>query len=1150
MKEKVIPGDFEMADFAHLHVHTEYSLLDGASRIESLLDAAVEKGFEEIAITDHGVMYGVIDFYKAAKKRGIKPIIGCEVYVAPRTMYDKEPRKDHNQYHLVLLAENNTGYSNLVYMVSKAFTEGFYYKPRVDMDLLRQRSEGLIALSACLAGEIPFYLTEGNYQRAKELCLQYNEIFGEGNFFLELQDHGIEEQRSVNEGLFKLSHETGIPLVATNDVHYVEREDADAHDVLLCIQTGKTLQDTNRMRFATDEFYLKTETEMRRLFPDCEECFTNTKAIAQRCNVEFEFGTLHLPEYKVPEGYTLDSYLEEQCEQRLTTRYPEPDQRVKDRLKYELGVIKQTGFSGYFLIVADVIQHAKDKGIPVGPGRGSAAGSLVAYVMGITDLDPLKYDLLFERFLNPERVNPPDIDTDFCFERRGEIIEYISEKYGSDHVCQIAAFGTMAAKAAIRDVGRVMGVPYPEVDKISKLVPNEIGITIKKALEISPELQRMHQEDDTVRRIIDMAMAIEGLPRHVSTHAAGLVISHEPLTTYVPLQKTSEGSVSTQFPMRTVEELGLLKMDVLGLRTLTVIGDALERIRESHGVEVDLSNLPLEDSKTYEMLGRGESIGVFQLESSGMRQILKNLRPERFEDLIALVALYRPGPLGSGMVEDFIARKHGEVPVEYPHPSLEVLLKETYGVILYQEQVMRISSELAGFTLGQADLLRRAMGKKKPEIIAQQRKNFLEGAEKNNVDAHVAGTIFDLMAHFAGYGFNKSHSAAYALIAYQTAWLKANYPVEFMASLLSSIMDNPDKVPLYMEECKSLGINILPPDVNESSEDFSVNNGQIRFGLAAVKNVGRNAINAILEARKDGPFRSIQDFCERVDMHLITRRMIESLIKCGAFDSLGLNRRQLMSVVERCIEAGHRLQADRCLGQVSLFDVVSADFEPQITVEEMEEYPPSEILSMEREILGFYISGHPMEVYRSKIDRFISHHIAELENAKDGESVVVAGIAANIKTTVTKKKEMMAYLTLEDTTGSAEVLVFPKTYNQYSQMLEAEKVLLVKAIVRRQEEELKLSCEAIQEVDENLFKDEEQSLGEKLFLKLNDCEDIDRLLLNIRGVFSRHPGSCPVYLDFGNGEVLRIDGKLWVNISQDLISDLFHLCGANNVILG
>lgn len=1139
-----------MGNFAHLHVHTEFSLLDGAARIKSLIDSAAEKGFEELAITDHGVMSGVIDFYKAAKERGIKPIIGCEVYVAPRTMQDREARKDQNQYHLVLLAENQKGYSNLVYLVSKGFIDGFYYKPRVDLDLLRRHSEGLIALSACLAGEIPFHLMEGDYVKAKEISLKYNDIFGQGNFYLELQDHGIKEQGPVNEALLRLSQETGIPLVATNDVHYVEREDAAAHDVLLCIQTGKILEDRNRLQFPTDEFYLKTEEEMRELFSFSEASISNTKEIAKRCNLDFDFNTLHLPEYKVPDGYSLDSYLEEQCLQQLHRRFPNPAEKIYKRLHYEIDIIQKMGFSGYFLIVADVIQHAREKGIPVGPGRGSAAGSLVAYVLGITDLDPLKYDLLFERFLNPERVNMPDIDSDFCFERRGEIIEYVSQKYGSDHVAQIVAFGTMAAKAAIRDVGRVMGVPYPEVDKISKLVPNEIGININKALEMSSELQRSYKEDDTVRTIIDMAIAIEGLPRHASTHAAGVVISQEPLTNYIPLQKSSEGNITTQFPMGTVEELGLLKMDILGLRTLTVIGDTLQRIQQSYGIDVNLSEISLEDRKTYEILMRGESVGVFQLESSGMRSILKNLRPERFEDLIALVALYRPGPLGSGMVEDFIARKHGVVPVEYPHPSLEPLLKETYGVILYQEQVMRIASEFAGFSLGKADLLRRAMGKKKPEIIANQRKDFLIGAGENNVSDDTAGKIFDLMAHFAGYGFNKSHSAAYALIAYQTAYLKANYPVEFMASLLSSIMDNPDKVPLYMEECKSLGINILPPDVNKSLVDFTVSDGQIRFGLAAVKNVGRNAINAIIKARQEGAFKSLQDFCERVDLHVITKRMVESLIKCGAFDSLGLNRKQLMSVFDRCMEAGHRLQADKDLGQVSLFEGSAGDFKSTILVEEMEDYPPPQILSMEREILGFYISGHPMEGFRSRTEKFISHHIAELDHAKDGESVIISGIVTNVKASVTKRKEMMAYVTLEDTTGSVVVIVFPKAYNKYAPLLNTENVLLVKASLSQQEEERRLFCDSVSEVNEELLKESEvQTYPGKLFVKLSECDDLDKLLLRIKGVISRYPGGSPVYLDFGTGKVLRIDGKLWVSITQELMADLSLLCGTRNVIL-
>lgn len=1142
-----------MGTFAHLHVHTEYSLLDGSARIKNLIRSAKEKGFEEIAITDHGVMYGVVDFYKEAQKEGIRPVIGCEVYVAQRTMQDKEARKDQNQYHLVLLAENNTGYRNLVYIVSCAFIDGFYYKPRVDAQLLAEHSEGIIALSACLAGEIPTFIMEGDYKKAKETALKYNEIFGQGNFYLELQDHGIQEQGPVNEALLQISKETGIPLVATNDVHYVEREDAAAHDVLLCIQTGKTLQDENRMRFATDQFYLKTEEEMRRLFPSVEECITNTREIAQRCSVEFDFESRHLPHYQVPEGYTLSSYLRKLCRDRLPMRFPEADETIHERLEYELNIIEEMGFPGYFLIVADVIQHAKEVGIPVGPGRGSAAGSLVAYVMGITELNPLEYDLLFERFLNPERVTMPDIDTDFCFERRGEIIEYISQKYGSDHVAQIIAFGTMAAKAAIRDVGRVMGVPYPEVDKISKMVPYEIGITIEKALEISSELQRHYAENDTTRKIIDMAKAVEGLPRHASTHAAGLVISQEPLTAYLPLQKTTEGGVSTQFPMGTVEELGMLKMDILGLRTLTVIGDALQWVKEVHDIQLDLSTLPLENKETYEMLSRGESIGVFQLESSGMRTILKNLRPERFEDLIALVALYRPGPLGSGMVEDFIARKHGEVPVEYPHPKLEQLLEETYGVILYQEQVMRIASELAGFSLGKADLLRRAMGKKKPEIIAGQRKDFIEGASKNNVDPETAGKIFDLMAHFAGYGFNKSHSAAYALIAFQTAYLKAHYPVEFMAALLTSIMDNPDKVPLYMEECKALGINILPPDVNKSLVDFTVSEGQIRFGLAAVKNVGRNAIQAIIDARQEGPFKSLQDFCERVDLHVMTKRMLESLIKCGAFNSFGgLNRKQLMTIAERCMEAGHQLQADKSLGQVSLFDVVAEDFEPAIQVEEMEDFPPGEILSMEREILGFYISGHPMENYRPAIDKYISHHIGELDHVKEGESVIIAGIVTKLKTSITKRKEMMAYVTLEDTTGNAVILVFPQAYEKYSSFLAEEAALLVKAKVSLQEDERRLFCESVTDVETVLSQpDEEQSFSGKLWIKLSGCEkNLDSLLPAIRGIILRYPGGCPVYLDFGNGSALRFDGKLWVNITQNLMSDLALLCGTDSIVLG
>ncbi|KUK10311.1 MAG: DNA polymerase III, alpha subunit [Clostridia bacterium 41_269] len=1138
-----------MEKFVHLHVHTEYSLLDGLAQIDKLIDATARKGFSQIAITDHGVMYGVVKFFKAAKERGIKPIIGSEVYVAQRRMQDKEPGKDQNQYHLVLLAENQEGYRNLVRLVSEAFINGFYYKPRVDRELLSKYSRGLIALSACLAGEIPSLILNNDYDGAKRKALEYKEIFGERNFFLELQDHGLAEQKIVNEALIKLSEETGIPLVATNDVHYIEKEDAPVHDVLLCIQTGKTLQDEDRLRFPTDNFYLKTSEEMEQIFGNTGNCLSNSVEIAQRCNVEFDFKTMHLPHYRVPEGYTLDSYLEHLCWERLKQRYPNPSEEVIKRLKYELQIISQMGFSGYFLIVQDLVQFAKKRNIPVGPGRGSAAGSIVAYILGITNIDPLKYDLLFERFLNPERVNMPDIDIDFCFERRGEIIEYVAEKYGNEHVAQIATFGTMAAKAAIRDVGRVMGIPYPDVDKIAKLVPNELGITIKKALEESPELQQLYQEDEIVKRIIDMASQIEGLPRHASIHAAGIVISKEPLMDIVPLQRTSEGIITTQFPMTTIEELGLLKMDILGLRTLTVIGDTIKRIKENRGLEVDISKIPLDDARTYEMLGNGESIGVFQLESPGMRTLLKNMKPEKFEDLIALVALYRPGPLGSGMVEDFVARKHGEVPIEYLHPSLEPLLKETYGVILYQEQVMRIASELAGFSLGEADLLRRAMGKKKPEIIASRKKAFIEGAKKNGVDEETASKIFDLMAHFAGYGFNKSHSAAYALIAYQTAYLKANYTIEYMTSLLSSVMDNPDKVPVYMEETKRLGISILPPDVNKSLDDFTISEGGIRFGLAAIKNVGRSAIKEILCARKGGLFKSLEDFCQRVDLHVISKRVLESLIKSGAFDSINPNRRQLLMIMDSCMESAHRVQEDRERGQVSLFDVIGEDNSLNIEVPEVEEFSLNEILSMEREYLGFYISGHPLDNYKTYIEKAATHRICDLEGLADGERVTIGGMIVNIRKIITKKKEIMATITIEDLTGKIDVIVFPGAFNKYGHLLNEHSPVIVEASVGLREEELKLFCEKLMPADGEAADEDDIGNVRSLVLKLNSSWDIEDKMLKIRSVLEKYSGENPVYLIIGKNKAVKVNRNLWVDNSEDLIAQLNSVCGSSNVML-
>jgi len=1129
--------------FVHLHVHSEYSLLDGAARLEKLVSRAKELGMTALALTDHGVMYGVVQFYKLAKKHGIKPIIGCEVYLARRSRLDKEANKDDSPYHLVLLAENMTGYKNLMVLVSKAFIEGFYYKPRVDKQLLREYSEGLIALSACLAGEIPLLLQDGQMEVAKQVAKEMQEIFGPGNFFLELQDHGLEGQASVNRHLVQLSEELNIPLAATNDVHYVMREDTRIHEVLLCIQTGKTLSDTGRMDFGSGEFYLKSREEMEMLFGEHPEALDNTTLIAGRCQVEFDFGSLHLPYYQVPQGYDLDTYLLSLCRKGLEERYERVREEHRARLEYELKIIKEMGYSGYFLIVWDLVNFARNKGILVGPGRGSAAGSLVAYCLGITDIDPLQYGLLFERFLNPERVSMPDVDIDFCFERRGEVIEYVAQKYGSDHVAQIITFGTMAARAAIRDVGRVLGMSPGQVDKVAKLVPNELGITIDRALQANHVLRERYETEEQIKELVDLARAIEGMPRHASTHAAGVVIARERLTNYVPLQTTSEKGITTQFPMNTVEELGLLKMDILGLRTLTVMNHTLRLVKENRGMDLDLKRIPLDDRAVFDLLSRGDTIGVFQLESSGMRTILRSLKPEQFPDVIALVALYRPGPLGSGMVDDFIGRKHGETPVSYLHPALEPILRETYGVILYQEQVMHIASSLSGFTLGEADLLRRAMGKKKPEVIAGLREKFIQGAEARGIARETAAKIFDLMEYFAGYGFNKSHSAAYALVAYQTAYLKAHYPVEFMCALLTSIMNNPDKVPLYIEECRQIDIGILPPDVNESRADFTVVDNKIRFGLAAVKNVGRGAIKSIIQAReKDGRFKTLTDFCQRVDLRQVNRRVLESLIKCGAFGSLGLNRAQLLAILDSCLEAAQRYQRDRSQGQVSLLDLVGGRDTGDYAVEQVPDLPEfsdKELLAMEKEMLGFYVSGHPVAPYARQIKSQASHDISRLSSLEDGAQVTVGGIITYVRRTVTRRGEAMAYVTLEDTSGVVEVLIFPRVYARLNPLLEEDRVVVLSGRLSRNEDEFKIFADKIQWLPEINSK--------KLYIQVFNRQ---KTLEKIKPLLDEYPGQTPVYLYFPDTKKCIIaDRKYWVNPEEALLAQLKEICGADSVKL-
>lgn len=1122
--------------FVHLHLHTEYSLLDGAARIKEAVARAREMGMPALAMTDHGAMFGAVDFFKACQQEGIKPIMGCEVYVAPRSRRDRTPKVDDHLYHLVLLAENQEGYRNLLKLVTLAYTEGFYYKPRVDKELLARHSKGLIALSGCLAGEIADRILRGEGEKAREAAVTYLDIFGQDNFFLELQDHGFPEQKTVNRELVSLHREMGIPLVATNDVHYVNRSQAEIQDILLCIQTGKSVDDPSRLRFDSQELYLKSPEEMARLFGELPEALQNTLRIAERCQVELAFGQIHLPHYQVPPGYTADSYLEELCWDGARRRFGEITDPVRRRLEYELRVIREMGFSAYFLIVWDFIHFARQQGIPVGPGRGSAAGSLVAYVLGITNLDPLKYGLLFERFLNPERVSMPDVDVDFCFERRQEVLNYIVQKYGADRVAQIATFGTMAARAAIRDVGRALNMPYGEVDRIAKLVPPDPHMTIERALQESPELRELYAKDPRVRKVIDTASQLEGMPRHASTHAAGIVITREPLTHYLPLYKAADGPITTQFAKDQVEELGLLKMDLLGLRTLTVIADTVRLIKETEGKEVNIDEIPLDDRQTYALLCRGEGVGVFQLESSGMRALLKELRPEVFEDLVALVALYRPGPLGSGMVEDFIKSKHGEKEITYLHPRLEPILKDTYGVILYQEQVMRIASELAGFTMGEADLLRRAMGKKKPEIIAGLRHQFMEGAVKNGIDAATAGQIFDLMEYFAGYGFNKSHSAAYALVAYQTAYLKANYPLQYMTALLTSVQNNTNKVAAYVEECRRMGIEVLPPDVNESQESFSIAHGKIRFGLAAIKNVGESAVKAIIKSRREeGPFKSFADFCRRLDPRVINRRVLENLIKSGALDSLGHHRAQLMAGIDLGLQLAQ--QSQRRAGQLTL-DRLWEGRVDDLVLPQVREYSRAEMLALEKEVLGLYISGHPLEEYRPALAENTTATLAELAESAQEQEVMVGGILTALKKIHTRSGEPMAFGTLEDLTASMEVVFFPRTYREYARHIKPEGVVLVRGRVSSAGEEVKILAEEVAPLA--------PKQGASLYLQFKKATP--QLLKKVQEILRSYPGPSPVYLYFPlEKKLARASREYWTNLSSPVIAELAGLLGAENV---
>lgn len=1143
--------------FTHLHVHTEFSLLDGSCKIKEIVARAKELGMDSLAITDHGVMYGVIDFYKAAKEVGIKPIIGCEVYVAPGSRFNKEAGQSEDKYHhLVLLAENNEGYANLMKIVSKGFIDGFYYKPRVDYEVLEQYHEGIIALSACLAGEVQKYLARGFYEEGKKAALKYQDIFGKGNYFLELQDHGIPEQKMVNNSLLRMSKELDIELVATNDVHYINAEDSVAHDILLCIQTGKKVSDEDRMRYEGGQFYLKSEDEMRKLFPYALQALENTHKIAKRCNVEIEFGVTKLPRYDVPDGYTSWEYLNYLCTRGLNEKYPDDDGTLRERLDYELGIINKMGYVDYFLIVWDFINYAKSNDIMVGPGRGSAAGSIVSYCLGITDIDPIKYDLLFERFLNPERVSMPDIDVDFCYERRQEVIDYVVRKYGKDRVVQIVTFGTLAARNVIRDVGRVLDLPYAIVDEVAKMIPKDIGITIQKALDQSEDFRKLYNSNEEVKNLINMAKRLEGLPRHTSMHAAGVVISQKSVDEYVPLSRASDGSVTTQYIMTTLEELGLLKMDFLGLRTLTVIQNAVKYAEKSTGRKIDINKIDYNDKNVLDYIGTGKTDGIFQLESSGMKNFMKELKPQSLEDIIAGISLYRPGPMD--FIPKYLEGKNNPDNITYDCPQLEKILKPTYGCIVYQEQVMQIVRELAGYTLGRSDLVRRAMSKKKQSVMEKEKKNFVYGNPEENVkgciangiDEQIAIKIYNDMMDFAKYAFNKSHAAAYAVVSYQTAFLKYYYPVEYMAALMTSVIENSTKVSEYIVTSRSMGIKLLPPDINEGESGFSVKNNSIVYGLSAIKSIGKSVIDTIVEERElNGKYTSLKNFIERLSGKEVNKRTVENFIKAGAFDSLDGNRRQLMTVYSRIIDSVNEEKKKSITGQMSLFDLVSdedkADYE--IRMPDLEEYSKEEKLAFEKEVLGVYVSGHPLEQYEDKwrknVKSFTKDFITDEEGntiAKDNTVTIVGGMIDTITLKTTRNGKTMAFITLEDLYGVMEILIFPNVLERYRYMLKENEKIFVKGKVSiGDDEQGKLICDQIISFDK---------VPRELWIQFKDKNEYMFKENELLEVIRNSDGNDTLIIYCKADKAKKVFPRnMRINADADMVNQLSEKYGADNV---